>query len=53
MAVDGLVYTPRPDAATAPATRSRCLTDGTSFEKVAEGKLADNAEVKTISFDRR
>ena len=54
MAVNGLVYTPRPDGGNGVVTgyKVEVSKDGTSFEKVAEGKLADNAEVKTISFDR-
>lgn len=54
MAVNGLVYTPRPDDGNGVVTgyKVEVSQDGTSFEKVAEGKLADNAEVKTISFDR-
>ena len=54
MAVNGLVYTPRPDGGNGLVTgyKVEVSKDGTSFEKVAEGKLADNAEVKTISFDR-
>lgn len=54
MAVNGLVYTPRPDGGNGVVTgyKVEVSKDGTSFEKVAEGKFADNAEVKTISFDR-
>lgn len=54
MAVNGLVYTPRPDGGNGVVTgyKVEVSKDGTSFEKVAEGKLTDNAEVKTISFDR-
>ena len=54
MAVNGLVYTPRPDGGNGVVTgyKVEVSKDGTSFEKVVEGKLADNAEVKTISFDR-
>ena len=54
MAVNGLVYTPRPDGGNGVVTgyKVEVSKDGTSFEKVAEGKLADNAEVKAISFDR-
>lgn len=54
MAVNGLVYTPRPDGGNGVVTgyKVEVSKDGTPFEKVAEGKLADNAEVKTISFDR-
>ncbi len=54
MAVNGLVYTPREDAGNGVVTgyEIQVSKDGTSFEKVAEGKLAKNAEVKTISFDR-
>ena len=46
------VYTPRPDGGNGVVTgyKVEVSKDGTSFEKVAEGKLADNAEVKTISF---
>ena len=54
MAVNGLVYKPRPDGGNGVVTgyKVEVSKDGTSFEKVAEGKLTDNAEVKTISFDR-
>lgn len=54
MAINGLVYTPRPDGGNGVVTgyEVQVSKDGMSFERVAEGKLADNTEVKTISFDR-
>ena len=54
MMVDGIAYTPRPDAGngTATAYKVEVTTDGKTYTKVAEGKLEANAETKTITFDK-
>ena len=54
MTVNGIAYTPRPDAGngTATAYKVEVSADGKTYTKVAEGTLGANAETKTITFDK-